>query len=45
MKKDDTQLKFDSGHKNSGLSEKLSNSKVEEELPKVSEELEVRTGL
>ena len=45
MKTDDTQLEFDfdSGRKNSGLSEKLSTSKVEEKLPKALQEPEVRT--
>ena len=46
MMKNDTQLEFDfdSGCKISGLQEKLSDSKVERELPKVSEEPEVRTA-
>ena len=46
MMKNDTQLEFDfdSGCKNSGLQEKLSDSKVEKKLPKVLEEPEVRTA-
>ena len=46
MKTDDTQLEFDfdSGRKNSDLSEKLSSSKVDEELPKALKEPEVMTA-
>ena len=46
MKKDEAQLEFefDSGRKKTGLSEKLLDSKVKEELPKVLKELEVRTA-
>ena len=46
MKKDKAQLEFDfdSGCKKTSLSEKLSDSKIEEELPKALEEPEVRTA-
>ena len=45
MKKDEAQLEFefDLGCKKTGLSEKLLDSKVKEELPKAQEEPEVRT--
>ena len=46
MKKDEAQLEFefDSGCKKTGLSEKPSDSKVKEELPKALEEPKVRTA-
>lgn len=46
MKKDEAQLEFefDSGCKKTSLSEKTSDSKVKEDLPKVLKELEVRTA-
>ena len=46
MKKDEAQLEFefDSGCKKTGLSEKLLDSKVKEELLKAPEEPEVRTA-